>query len=305
MLHELNDRDADCSIAQALAVVGDWWSLLIVRDIAGGTVRFDGLQSELEISRKVLTQRLRQLVADGVVDRVAYTERPPRFEYRLTAKGHALLPVLVALQDWGARYVMGTGDLTGTTNARSLEARRVRNLVGSTIPHLRLPGVDRTPVDIVDPVARWTVLYCFPGAYADPHDYPPGWSTIPGAAGCVLQTTSFRDQVSDYRDLDAVIIGVSTQRPDQLGSLADHHGVPFRLLSDEGLQLAASLRLPTFRAGGDRLKRLTMIVDDTRTIRQVIYPITDSAASVDQALADLRRLSAPPGQQSRTTDVQP
>jgi peroxiredoxin len=75
--------------------------------------------------------------------------------------------------------------------------------------------------------------------------------------------------------------GVSTQRPDQLAVFAEYVDLPFALLSDTDLALAASLRLPTFRAAGmDRPKRLTMILDDQRTIRAVEFPVTDPAASV-------------------------
>ncbi|MFE2653282.1 winged helix-turn-helix transcriptional regulator, partial [Streptomyces sp. NPDC059346] len=99
--------DADCSIAQALDVVGDWWTLLIVRDTARGVHRFDALQQELGVSRKVLTERLRLLVDAGVLAREPYQDRPVRYEYRLTPRGRALLPVLIALQDWGDAWVLG------------------------------------------------------------------------------------------------------------------------------------------------------------------------------------------------------
>lgn len=100
--------DLDCAIAQAAGIVGDWWTLLIVRDVAGGTTRFEALQRSLGVSRKVLTERLGRLVDDGVLRRVPYQDRPARHEYLLTEAGVGLLPVLVSLQDWGTRYVMAT-----------------------------------------------------------------------------------------------------------------------------------------------------------------------------------------------------
>ncbi|MER6592923.1 mycothiol conjugate amidase Mca [Micromonospora purpureochromogenes] len=121
--------DADCGIAQALGVLGDWWTFLIVRDVAGGTTRFDALQRELRVSRRALTERLAALVEHGVLRREAYSHHPPRYDYLLTPKGEGLLPVLVALQDWGSRHVMGDGALTATALADSAEARRVRHLV--------------------------------------------------------------------------------------------------------------------------------------------------------------------------------
>lgn len=79
--------DADCSIAQALDVVGDWWTLLVVRDAARGVHRFEEFQRELGVSRKVLTERLKLLVEAGVLTREPYQERPVRHEYRLTPRG--------------------------------------------------------------------------------------------------------------------------------------------------------------------------------------------------------------------------
>ncbi|WP_439944518.1 winged helix-turn-helix transcriptional regulator [Streptomyces sp. BBFR115] len=279
--------DPDCAIAQALAVVGDPWTLLLIRDIAGGTHQFDALQGELGISRKVLTGRLKTLVADGVLERRLYSARPARYEYHLTPAGRGLLPVLVALQDWGARHVMGDGALSATSADDSAETRRVHALVGRRLPELELAGPQGAPVDPVAADRAWTVLYCFPGAYAPGgHDYPPGWERIPGARGCTLESCTYRDRMADFAERDARVHGVSTQRPDQLAAFAEHARIAFPLLSDADLQLAGSLRLPTFRAAGvDRLKRLTLVLDASRTVRGVLYPLQDPAGSVDDALA--------------------
>lgn len=269
--------DPDCAIAQALGVVGDWWTLLVIRDVAGGLHWFDALRADLGISRKVLAERLRALESDGVVERRQYSARPPRFEYHLTEKGRGLLPVLVALQDWGTRYVLGDGSLDASSAPDSGEARRAQGLVGRAVPQLR-----------PDPLAHAgsTVVYFFPGA-APPGTrfYPPGWGDIPGAAGCTLEATTFRDAYAEFRDAGAQVVGVSTQRQDQLDALADHLGLPFPLVSDERLDLAAALRLPTFRAGGEsRFKRLTMLVGSDRVIREVLFPVTDPAGTVKDAL---------------------
>lgn len=284
--------DATCAIAQALDVVGDWWTLLVVRDVAGGAHRFDGLQRELGISRKVLTERLAWLVEHEVLERRPYSDRPPRHEYHLTDKGRGLLPVLVALQDWGTRHVMGDGSLTATSAATSAEARRVHELVGRRLEPLTLPAAAGTPVDPVAPTG-WTVLYCFPGAEAPgERAYPPGWGEIPGAPGCTLESTTFRDRADDFTAAGATVHGVSTQRTDQLAAFAAHAALPFDLLSDAELSLAGSLRLPTFRAAGsDRLKRLTLVLDRDRTVRDVLFPVTDPAGSVTDALAAVRSLS--------------
>ncbi|MFG2623465.1 winged helix-turn-helix transcriptional regulator [Streptomyces sp. NPDC048473] len=280
--------DADCAIAQALDVVGDWWTLLIVRDTARGVHRFDALQEELGVSRKVLTERLRLLVDAGVLSREPYQDRPPRYEYRLTRRGRALLPVLIALQDWGDTWVMGEGEMMATATETSKEAARVHALVGTRLPELQLLDYDGM---LRDPVADtpYTVLYCFPSAYARRDAYPPGWAQIPGASGCTLESCTYRDQLAEFTAAGATVHGVSTQRPDEQRAFADAERLRFPLLSDAELELTAALRLPTFRAAGtSRLKRLTLVVDRDRTIREALYPITDIEASVQAALTAIR-----------------
>jgi DNA-binding HxlR family transcriptional regulator/peroxiredoxin len=285
-MRHTDPADAECAIEQALGIVGDWWTLLVVRDVAGGIHRFDELQESLGVSRKVLAQRLKALVEHGVLDKHLYNPHPPRHDYRLTPAGRGLLPVLVALQNWGARYVMGDGGLTATSDADSAETRRVHGLVGTRVPEVVLRDTAGEPAE---PVARegWTVLYCFPGAYAPgARAFPPDWGTIPGAAGCTLESCAYRDRMPEFTRRGATVHGVSTQRPDELAAFADHQHIPFGLLSDNGLQLATALRLPTFRAAGtDRLKRLTLLVGADRVVRSVLYPVEDPTGSVEDALA--------------------
>lgn len=99
----------NCSVAQGLEVVGEWWTLLIVRDALFGVTRFDDFQSRLGIARNILDRRLRHLVAEGVMERVAYQDSPPRYDYRLTAKGRDLWPVVTALREWGDRWAAPHG----------------------------------------------------------------------------------------------------------------------------------------------------------------------------------------------------
>lgn len=101
--------DMDCSVAQCLEVVGEWWSMLVVRDVFLGVTRFEDLQRRLGISRNILQQRLEKLVGAGVLEKVPYCERPLRYEYRLTAKGRDLWPVLTAMRQWGDRYAAPAG----------------------------------------------------------------------------------------------------------------------------------------------------------------------------------------------------
>jgi DNA-binding HxlR family transcriptional regulator len=95
----------NCSIARALELVGERWTLLIVRDALLGLRRFEEFQDSLGVARNVLADRLNRLVGAGIMERVAYSERPPRFEYRLTAKGRELFVPLLALMQWGDRHL--------------------------------------------------------------------------------------------------------------------------------------------------------------------------------------------------------
>ncbi len=96
-----------CSIARTLDVIGEPWSPLVLRDVFVGITRFDQIQRDLGISRKVLTERLKWLVENGVLERRAYSDRPPRHEYALTARGLELCDLLMAMVRWGDRHTAG------------------------------------------------------------------------------------------------------------------------------------------------------------------------------------------------------
>jgi DNA-binding HxlR family transcriptional regulator len=98
--------DSPCPIARAAALVGDTWTILIVRDLLGGARRFGALQQSLgAVSPKTLSQRLKFLEAEGIIIRTAFAEIPPRVEYQLTEKGLALSEVMEALRLFGERYL--------------------------------------------------------------------------------------------------------------------------------------------------------------------------------------------------------
>jgi DNA-binding HxlR family transcriptional regulator len=99
----------NCSVAQCLEIVGEWWTFLILRDLFLGYSRFDEFESRLGIARNVLTQRLARLVEEGVVERVPYQERPARNDYLLTEKGRDLWHVLMAMRQWGDRWAAPAG----------------------------------------------------------------------------------------------------------------------------------------------------------------------------------------------------
>src|SRR5947208_17147380 len=110
-------QDMGCPVAQCLEVVGEWWSLLIVRDAFLGVRRFDDVQARLGISRNILNQRLTRLVDNGVLERVPYQEHPPRSEYRLTDKGRDLWHVVPALRQWRVRWAASGGPRVQTRHA--------------------------------------------------------------------------------------------------------------------------------------------------------------------------------------------
>ena len=93
-----------CPIALALDNVGEWWSILILRDATHGITRFDEFQKSLGISTNSLSRRLGRLVESGLLERRRYSERPPRYEYILTEAGEAFRPILIALYAWGSEY---------------------------------------------------------------------------------------------------------------------------------------------------------------------------------------------------------
>jgi len=95
----------NCSVARALAVVGERWTLLIIRDALLGLRRFEQFQDSLGIARNVLADRLSRLVDEGILERVLYNERPERYEYRLTRKGRDLNIALTSLRQWGDAYL--------------------------------------------------------------------------------------------------------------------------------------------------------------------------------------------------------
>ncbi|MFN8634811.1 MAG: helix-turn-helix domain-containing protein [Chloroflexota bacterium] len=100
---------SSCPVAGALDLVGDKWTLLVVRDLLRGKRRYGDFASSSEhIPTNILAERLRRLEQAGIIERVRYSERPPRYEYRLTPCGQDLQPAIRALAAWGVRYVDGT-----------------------------------------------------------------------------------------------------------------------------------------------------------------------------------------------------
>jgi DNA-binding HxlR family transcriptional regulator len=103
------EYDQVCSIARTLEVLGERWTLLIIRDVFSRRRRFDQIQESLGIARNVLSARLEWLVAEGILEKRPYRERPPRYEYFLTEKGLELWPVMISMMHWGDRHLTDSG----------------------------------------------------------------------------------------------------------------------------------------------------------------------------------------------------
>ena len=103
-------EDMHCSIARSLEVIGEWWTILILRDAFLGVTRFDDFQKRLGIATNTLTARLDKLVGSGVMEKRTYEEARRRADYVLTAKGRALWPVMVTLRQWGDEWETGAGN---------------------------------------------------------------------------------------------------------------------------------------------------------------------------------------------------
>ncbi len=99
----------NCSIARALELVGERWTLLVLREAFLGVRRFDAMQHKLGVARNVLSARLERLVGEEILEKVPYSDRPLRHEYRLTDKGLDLWPVIIELLRWGDRYAAPNG----------------------------------------------------------------------------------------------------------------------------------------------------------------------------------------------------
>ncbi len=127
--------DAPCPLARGLDEVGEWWSILILRDAFRGLTRFDEFQRSIGIATNILTRRLQTLVDAGLLERRPYQDRPVRYEYRLTDKGRDFLPVVVTLADWGRRWVLPEGAFrfVSTETGRTVEPALIDRNTGAPI----------------------------------------------------------------------------------------------------------------------------------------------------------------------------
>ena len=163
-----------------------------------------------------------------------------------------------------------------------------RHLAGRRLPALALAATDGSRIDLSALSGR-TVVYIYPRTGVPGQAPPDGWDQIPGARGCTPQSCSFRDHYAELGRLGvARVYGLSTQDTAYQSEAAARLHLPFPLLSDQGLELARALELPTFTAAGmTLLKRMALVIDDG-TITKVFYPVFPPDKSADEVIAWLR-----------------
>jgi DNA-binding HxlR family transcriptional regulator len=148
--------EENCSVARALEALGDWWTLLIIRECFLGTRRFGDFESKLGIAKNILSKRLQHLVEHEILRRVEVGQRGQRFEYELTARGRDLATLMTALRQWGDRWVFGEGHepivVRDRLDGKPIPRLRVADRKGRPIPGNRLevvagPGASRETLE--------------------------------------------------------------------------------------------------------------------------------------------------------------
>jgi peroxiredoxin len=166
------------------------------------------------------------------------------------------------------------------------------HLPGLAAPRVTLPSTSGENIALDDLGPGCTVLYVYPMTGRPDRDLPEGWDSIPGARGCTPEACDFRDHHEELLDAGATrVFGVSAQDTDYQREVVDRLRLPFAMLSDTELRLAAVLRLPTFRAGGMTLfKRITLVIRDG-VVEHAFYPVFPPGAHAQEVLAWLRSTS--------------
>ena len=157
------------------------------------------------------------------------------------------------------------------------------HLVGLSMPDLELPS-SRGVVNVRD----FDVLYVYPRTGRPGRPMPSRWDDIPGARGCTPQSCAFRDHAAELDELGATVAGLSAQTLDDQMEFAERNAMPFPIISDEGLELARVLRLPTFDVDGLTLYKRLALIAEGATIVKVFYPVFPPDRNAEDVLAWLR-----------------
>ena len=164
-----------------------------------------------------------------------------------------------------------------------------RHLTGMRLPSVPLEATDGSQVDLSKLSGR-TVVYIYPRTGVPGRSMPEGWNEIPGARGCTPQSCGFRDHFAELKRLGVVrVFGLSTQDSAYQREAVERLHLPFAVLSDERLELARALKLPTFKvAGMTLLKRMALVIDDG-VITKLFYPVFPPDKNAEEVIAWLRQ----------------
>jgi peroxiredoxin len=166
------------------------------------------------------------------------------------------------------------------------------HLPGHAVPHVRLRSTLGGEVDLADAAQDRVVVYVYPRTGTPGEPLPSGWDDIPGARGCTPQSCSFRDHVDELKAHGTSVIGVSAQTPDEQGAFAAREHIPYPLLSDSSLELAATMGLPVFDVAGMRLYRRLTFIARNGNVEKVFYPVFPPDRNAEDVLAWLATRAA-------------
>jgi peroxiredoxin len=159
------------------------------------------------------------------------------------------------------------------------------HLTGLPVPELALTATAGEMTDLSQLAGERLVAYVYPRTGVPGQPSPAGWDDIPGARGCTPQSCAFRDSLAEFAEIGATVVGISAQDPEEQREFAEREHIPFPLLSDSGLRLAAALGLPTFEVEGITLyRRLTFIAEAGRIV-EVFYPVFPPDRNAAEGLA--------------------
>jgi peroxiredoxin len=159
------------------------------------------------------------------------------------------------------------------------------HLLGSALPNVSLPSTQGGEIDLAEAARERVVVYVYPRTGTPGQPSPTGWDDIPGARGCTPQSCAFRDAQAELAAHGAALIGISTQTLAEQDEFAQREHIPYPLLSDHDLKLAAVIGLPTFEVDGMQLyKRLTFVAQ-AGAIVKVFYPVFPPDRNAAEVLA--------------------
>jgi peroxiredoxin len=161
------------------------------------------------------------------------------------------------------------------------------HLTGALLPDLALASTDGRLVNLAQ-LTGFSVIYIYPMTGRPDTDLPDNWDAIPGARGCTPQSCSFRDHYADLQELNTAVYGLSVQSTPYQREVQQRLHLPFQLLSDENLQLKATLQLPILSVAGMQLYRRLTLIAENRQIRKVFYPVFPPDRNADEVLVWLR-----------------